>query len=288
MKKKYLFYIRAIAWLALWILPIPFGMLASDRSFFAPLSVLVFLIASISLPVTVRYRQIKQCNASDYAPTVSIVYGGLVGIFIAIGILNGFMVWNIWSNYYARIALFFGWMLGTVSVQTLLAWGFAWWKEHRRKYWYSEFLDPILYSLPLPCAIMGMLTYPAVFQSEVSMSLAIGLMAVVGFGFLATSICTIAVFAFYFYPSKKQGFDGTERWVQLLRVLVMVFIWLLIHNQFFDTAIGAFVVHMMPLSSNNIAVFITPFIFESLMIIICVAVGNIAVMGLHKIMKRNV
>jgi cbb3-type cytochrome oxidase subunit 3 len=134
---------------------------------------------------------------------------------------------------------------------------------------------------------MGMFIYPAVYQSEISMSLAVGLMAIVGFGFLAMSICTIAVFAFYFYPSKKRNYEGRERYIQVLRIIVMVALWLVIHNRFFDTAIGVFVVHMMPMAANNLAVFVTPFIFESLMIMACVAVGNIAVMIVHKLLGNT-
>ena len=288
MKKEwFLDRVRAVFWLSLWIVPIPFGMLASDKSFFAPLSVLVFLIASISLPVTVRYRQEKRTADSIYAPVPSLIYGGFVAMFMAIGVLNGCMVWDIWKNYYARMALFFVWMVGTIGWQSVLAWGFAYWQEHKRSRWYSEFIDPILYSLPLPCALLGMFTYPAVFQEEVSVNLAIGLMAIIGFGFLLISICTIATVAFYFYPSKKRGYTGRERWIQLARVLVMVVVWLLVHNRFFDTAIGVFVVHMMPLSANNPLVFLTPFVFEGAMIIACVALGNLTVLGLHALAGKN-
>lgn len=286
-KEWFLVKLRAIFWLALWILPIPFGMFASDKSFFAPLSVLVFLIASVTLPITVRRRQMVRQGKSLYAPIPCLLYGTFIGMFIAIGILNGFMVWEMWHNYYYRIILVFVWMLGTLSIQTLLSWGIACWQNHKRQYWYSEFIDPILYSLPLPCALMGMLIYPAVYQSEISMSLAVGLMAVVGFGFLAMTICTIAVFAFYFYPSKKQNYVGRERAIQLFRIIVMVALWLVIHNRFFDTAIGAFVVHMMPMATNNLAVFVTPFVFESVMIMICVAVSNVVVMTIHKIWGKN-
>jgi hypothetical protein len=67
----------------------------------------------------------------------------------------------------------------------------------------------------------------------------------------------------------------------------MVVVWLLVHNRFFDTAIGVFVVHMMPLSANNPLVFLTPFIFEGIMIVACVALGNLTVLGLHALAGKN-
>ncbi|MCI1750442.1 hypothetical protein [Megasphaera cerevisiae] len=278
--------IRAIVWLAIWIVPIPFGAFVSDKSYFAPLSLLVFLLASISLPVTVRYRQIKRRGDSLYAPIPDLLYGSLIAMCIAIAVLNGCMSLAVWQSYGIRITVFFFWMLGTITLQTLLSWGIEIWKAYRRRHWYSEFLDPVLYSLPLPCALMGMFLFPAVQASDVTQSLVVGLMGILGFGFVIIGIFVIATFAFYFFPSKE--LRCTERLVQLVRIMVMAAVWLGIHSFIFDSKIqifSTFIFRFMPLSQNNFLVFVTPFLLESIFIIVSVAISNLVVMLVHKMVK---
>ena len=69
-------------------------------------------------------------------------------------------------------------MFLTVAIQYLAARAVDFWKGRRRKYWYSQFIDPIVYSLPLPCAVLGMFLFPAVSDSSVTQSLVVGIMAI--------------------------------------------------------------------------------------------------------------
>ncbi len=278
---------RAIIRLAIWIVPLPFGAAASGNNFFASVGLLVFLLASLSLPVTVRHRQVKRTGTSVYAPIGALLYGGVISLCIAVGVLNGFMGYDWWKDHVWRTAVFFCWMIGTISLQSFMAWEIEKWQAVLRKKWYSEFMDPILYSLPLPCAVMGMLLFPAV-SGTVTSSLVIGVMGIMGFGFLAMGIVVIAVFAFYFFPPKT--IPRKKRVLQIIRIIIMTVVWigsnhLLFNSQFriFSTVIFQF----MPVVQNNILVFITPFVTESVLVIAAVSVSNIAVMAAEKAIKDS-
>ena len=278
--------VRAVLRLALWTVPIPFGAFASDKGLFVSLSVLVFILASLSLPITVRRRQMKGTGTSQYASVGAILYGGIVALCVAVAILNGLMAYPFWQEYALRVASFFAWMVGTLTLQSLAAWGVDWWLKRRRVYWFSEFLDTILYSLPLPCAVMGMLLFPSVGDGEVTTSLVVGVMGIMGFGFIAMGICVIAVFAFYFLPSK--GLPGKERIIQCLRIVVMTAVWLMANSIIFDSRLQIFsslIFQCMPVVQNNFLVFITPFVVESCLVVASVAVGNVFVMAVYKFIK---
>ena len=275
--------IRAVLQLALWILPIPFGAFVSDKSFFAPLSVLVFLVLSLSMPVTMRMRQMKRHRSSVYAPVASILYGSIIILLIAIGLLNGLMSYPFWQEYIPRALTFTAWMIGTIICQAVASWGIAYWQKHTHRHWYSEFLDPVLYSFPLPCALMGMLLFPAI-TGNITQSLIIGMLGIIGFGFMAIGIIAIAVLAFYFFPNKE--LPRKERCLQILRVILMVLVWtsclyLLFMN---DAKIFSTVVFQcMPISQNNVLVFITPFVTAGSLLVVSIAVSNVIMMAVRRV-----
>lgn len=276
--------IRAVLQLAIWILPVPFGAFASDRSFFAPLSLLVFLILSLSMPVTMRLRQMKRHEASVYAPVGSILYGSLVVLLAAIGILNGLMSYSFWQQYVLRVTAFTCWMAGTVLLQVLASWATAYWQAHSRSCWYSEFLDPVLYSFPLPCALMGMFLFPSIAGGNITQSLVIGMLGIIGFGFMAMGVIVLAVIAFYFFPSK--ALPTKERCIQLVRIVGMAAVWLGSLYMLFNSDIKLFstvIFQCMPISQNNLLVFITPFVTVSVLLVAAIAVSNILVMAVRKI-----
>mgnify|MGYP004596947495 FL=1 len=273
----------AVLQLFIWILPIPFGAFASDQSFFAPLSLLVFLVLSLSMPVTMRLRQMKRHKASVYAPVCSILYGSLVVLLIAIGILNGLMSYSFWQQYVLRVAAFTCWMAGTILVQALASWAVAYWQRHTRKHWYSEFLDPVLYSFPLPCALMGMFLFPSVSGGNVTQSLVIGMLGIIGFGFMAMGVLALAVIAFYFFPSKT--LPTKERCIQLVRIVGMAVVWLESLYLLFNSKVQLFstvIFQCMPISQNNILVFVTPFVTVSVLLVAAIAVSNVLVMVIRK------
>lgn len=269
--------VRHILRLILFIVPIPFGAFASDKMFFASLSVLVFVLASLALPCTVRWRQMQRYGISDYAPVGAILYGGVIVLAVSFGVLNGCLLSPLWQSYGWRVGMYAAWLIGTVAVQAAAAWGIGAWQKRLRRYWFSEFLDPILFALPLPCALMGMFLFPGVAGEDMTQSLIIGMLGIIGFGFLAIGVLVIGTFAFYFFP-KKGLYGGAERIVQLVRIVAMTAVWLGIHYVFLNTSgvyFKLFVLYFLPVSQNSPAVFVSPFILESLCIVVSVAVANV-------------
>lgn len=267
----------AVVWASCGILPLPFGAFASDRPYIASASILAFFILSFAVPLWLGYRHRRAGREDDYASAGATLYGGAVVLLIAVGLLNGLTGLDCWHSYPVRVFLFALWMFLTIVVQYLAARAVDYWKQRQRKYWYSQFLDPILYSLPLPCAVLGMFLFPAVSDSSVTQSLVVGIMAIMGFCFIGMSLFVIATFALYFFPYKRYGYSGKQRLVHLAAIVVMVLMWALVQHILFDSQIHIFtyIFKAMPILQNNPLVFVTPFVVAALTIIGCVAMHNV-------------
>lgn len=267
----------AVVWASCGILPLPFGAFASDRPYIASASILAFFILSFAVPLWLGYRRRRAGRDGDYASSGATLYGGAVVLLVAVGLLNGLIGLDCWHSYSVRVGLFALWMFLTVAIQYLAARAVDFWKGRRRKYWYSQFIDPIVYSLPLPCAVLGMFLFPAVSDSSVTQSLVVGIMAIMGFCFIGMSIFVIATFALYFFPYKRYGYQGRQRLVHLAAIVVMVLMWALVQHILFDGQIHVFtyIFKAMPILQNNPLVFVTPFVVAALTIIGCVAMRNV-------------
>ncbi|MFV0616549.1 hypothetical protein ACE418_01395 [Megasphaera sp. WILCCON 0056] len=270
-------WLLAVVWASCGILPLPFGAFASDRPYIASASILAFFILSFVVPLWLGHRRRRAGRDGDYASAGATCYGGAVVLLIAVGLLNGLTGLDCWHSYPVRVGLFALWMFLTVAVQYLAARAVDFWKGRRRKYWYSQFVDPIVYSLPLPCAVLGMFLFPAVSDSSVTQSLVVGIMAIMGFCFIGMSIFVIATFALYFFPYKRYGYRGKQRLVHIAAIIVMVLMWALVQHILFDSQIHIFtyIFKAMPILQNNPLVFITPFVVAALTIIGCVAMRNV-------------
>lgn len=267
----------AVVWASCGILPLPLGAFASDRPYIASASILAFFILSFAIPLWLGYRRRRAGRDGDYASSGATLYGGAVVLLVAVGLLNGLTGLDCWHSYPVRVGLFALWMFLTVAIQYLAARAVDFWKGRRRKYWYSQFIDPIVYSLPLPCAVLGMFLFPAVSDSSVTQSLVVGIMAIMGFCFTGMSIFVIATFAFYFFPYKRYGYQGKKRLVHIAAIVVMVLMWALVQHILFDSQIHVFtyIFKAMPILQNNPLVFVTPFVVAALTIIGCVAMRNV-------------
>lgn len=267
----------AVVWASCGILPLPLGAFASDRPYIASASILAFFILSFASPLWLGYRRRRAGRDGDYASSGATLYGGAVVLLVAVGLLNGLTGLDCWHSYPVRVGLFALWMFLTVAIQYLAARAVDFWKGRRRKYWYSQFIDPIVYSLPLPCAVLGMFLFPAVSDSSVTQSLVVGIMAIMGFCFIGMSIFVIATFAFYFFPYKRYGYQGKKRLVHIAAIVVMVLMWALVQHILFDSQIHVFtyIFKAMPILQNNPLVFVTPFVVAALTIIGCVAMRNV-------------
>ena len=267
----------AVVWASCGILPLPLGAFASDRPYIASASILAFFILSFAIPLWLGYRRRRAGRDGDYASSGATLYGGAVVLLVAVGLLNGLTGLDCWHSYPVRVGLFALWMFLTVAIQYLAARAVDFWKGRRRKYWYSQFIDPIVYSLPLPCAVLGMFLFPAVSDSSVTQSLVVGIMAIMGFCLIGMSIFVIATFAFYFFPYKRYGYQGKKRLVHIAAIVVMVLMWALVQHILFDSQIHVFtyIFKAMPILQNNPLVFVTPFVVAALTIIGCVAMRNV-------------
>ena len=267
----------AVVWASCGILPLPFGAFASDRPDIASASILAFFILSFAVPLWLGYRRRRAGRDGDYASSGATLYGGAVVLLVAVGLLNGLTGLDCWHSYPVRVGLFALWMFLTVAIQYLAARAVDFGKGRRRKYWYSQFIDPIVYSLPLPCAVLGMFLFPAVSDSSVTQSLVVGIMAIMGFCFIGMSIFVIATFALYFFPYKRYGYQGKQRLVHIAAIVVMVLMWALVQHILFDSQIHVFtyIFKAMPILQNNPLVFVTPFVVAALTIIGCVAMRNV-------------
>lgn len=287
--ERYKHIVQAIGILEVFTIPVPLIAFATDKPYITSFSLLVFMLASIALPCTIYKREQKRTGKSRYAPVGATIYGAVVALIVAIGILNGLMLSPLWQVYGSRVALFLGWMLGTIAVQTIFAWAVQAWLLRLRHYWFSEFVDPLLFALPIPCALMGMFMFPGTGAAGVTSSLIIGMLGIISFGFIVIGILTIGTFAFYFYPKPAQYPRGIDKVIGLGRVVIMTLCFLGIHYVFFngdEMGFRLFLYYCLPLTQNNPVVFVTPFILESCIIIVSIAVSNLVTLAVQAVTQK--
>ena len=288
MRNKLAGRIEHVIWLLLWIIPIPFGAFSTDRMGLVTISLLLFLLLSIFVPAVFRYRQVKKKGESPYVRIPFILYGGFVGMFIGLGILNGVMAFPIWKIYTGRLVLYTIWMIFLVFLQYGFANLFSYWHERRRSFWYSEFLDPVLYSLPLPCSLLGMFLFPAVSTTDLSGQILMGVAIIMSSMVYLFAVFVLATFAFYFYPKKNSSMTLRMHILSFVRIFVMGVVWIFINVMVFNTKtaiMGTIVFTLMPVLQNNFLVFFSPFVYEAIVITIAVAVSNIVILAFRDSME---
>jgi hypothetical protein len=88
----------------------------------------------------------------------------------------------------------------------------------------------------------------------------------------------MAVLVFYFVPSKKVYPRWQERLLRYVRIAVMGGVWVVLHWYFLSQGRGGVYdvlpAGLLPLWSNSPMVFITPFVVESIALVLSIAVGN--------------
>lgn len=280
----------AVAFLEAVTIPVPLIAFAVDKPYITALSLLIFMIGSLVLPRFFYWRQQKQTGSSLYAPYGSGLYGTVLMLIVAIGVLNGILTSPLWQTYGWRVLFFALWMIGTVAAQTVCSWVIAAWQRHVRQYWFSEFVDPLGYALPLPCAVLGMFMFPGSGEAGVTSSLIIGMLGIISFGFIAIGIFVMATFAFYFYPRLEEYPKKLDRAIGIVRIVIMTVSFLGIHYAFFygnEIPFRLFLYYGLPLTQNNPLVFVSPFILESIIIIVSIAVSNLVVLAIQSQRKAS-
>lgn len=271
--------LRAWLWAACGILPLPFGAFLSDQPYFASASLIVFFVLSFAVPLWLGMRRRREKRWGEYASLPGTLYGGAIIFIMGLGILNGLMGLDCWHSYPVRVTLFTLWMVIILALQYLAARAFDFWRAHLRQYWYSQFLDPIFFSLPLPCAFLGMFLFPSIGDELITPSLIVGIMAIMGFCFIGLSIFVLATFAIYFFPYKRYGYSRREKLIHFVAIIVMALMWVLVQQLLFNDQFHLFtyVFQLMPVMQNNLLVYLVPFVMESFVIVGCVALHNVVI-----------
>lgn len=282
MNRSILNTLRAVVWLSLWIVPIPFGAFASDRIFFVSVSTVIFLAASVLMPPLLRRRDLRLRGESAFPAVPYLLYGGITGAVSATAALGGMRAFAFWQSYPARTGAYAAWLFGTIALQYGLSLFFARWHTRVRERALSDFIDPVLYALPLPTAFMALFFFPAVridaAGQEQFITGLIGLFFFVNTGLYFTFI--IGTFAFYFYPRPEGRSGAGERIWGLLRVILLVCVFFYVQASF-NSVTGLYAYELQYLTArNNPLSFVLPFITYALFM--CVSVGMVDGIGLIK------
>lgn len=269
-------YVLALAWLWVCLVPIPFGTFVSDNGILRFFGYAFFFLSSLVWPLWLRHRQQERQGQTCYAPSSMLLYGSFVGYLTMATILDICMQQPFWQNFYSRAAAFFLWLLVTVTVQQGLAWGFAFWRDHCRRYWFSPYIDPILYALPIPMALVNLFFVPHFDDSNIEGPL-IGVIFLISILYLVLLVFGIGSFATYFYPTKERYPQFSDRLVQLLRVVVICAVWTALNLP--SSPCLQFVLADTPWLQNNLLAMGIPFLAESLAIVFAVACGQLVVLA---------
>ena len=269
--------VRAVFWSALWIIPIPFGIFVSDRRFFVSLSVPYFFLTALIITLMLRRRDLKRHGQSAYAAAAYLFYGNVIGAIFATAFLGTLRETELWKFYILRLGVYFLWLLGTLFLQAVLAWLFEYWYANRRHRLFAEFIDPLMYALPLPTALMALFFFPAVNFAGVSgpEQFITGLFGLFFFvNTAAYNIFIIAAFAFYFYPAKTRYPFMRDRVFALFRLVFMVCVFIFVQTAV-NMMTGLWAYEFQYLTArNNPLIFILPLVSYTFFMWAAIGMGN--------------
>lgn len=276
MKEWCITFFRRILVMALFVIPVPLGIYSISEDFG---SIGFILFAVLSLMVPLHYRNKAHINRGDvrnmWSGTKYLVYGWIVVLLIAMGILDMLTQTSLWRAPLMRSIELFIWMLVVFCLQQLLTAGFTTWFQRKKDYPGQEIFDCILITLPAPCAFLGMFLFP-MLPAIGGEDMAFGLFFMFGLFAIALQIAILATFAFYYYPKRKYAPD-IALWRRVARILVSAAVWFCLNSVFFiphGAWYGTVLFTMLPIFQNSPLVYISPFVLEGVCVAIAVVIGS--------------
>lgn len=266
--------VAAVAWSALWILPLPFGTFVSDRIFFTSLSPLLLGVLILTVPPWLRRRDMRLFGKSVYPPTGLLIYATVVALLFGTAFLGALRSTEFWQSYPSRVGVYTLWMIVMLMGQAVMGRIFFLWHDKVRKRSFSDFIDPLFYALPIPAGMSALFFFPVVKLDGVQAqeTFALGLIGL--FFFINTVVYftfIIGTFAFYFYPKEEAYPTLSLRMLGLVRVIFAVCLFFFV-QAFVNGATGLYAFELTHLTMrNNVLVFILPALTYALFIVISIA-----------------
>lgn len=187
----------------------------------------------------------------------------------------------------AVAAIWFVVMFLTLVIMELSALGMTlFFKRSKKRPWLDSTLDMALLTLPVPMTLLGHLFYLNLSNPIVASIMGPNVLAMLNMYILMLVVITMLVFVFYWYPK-----DRIAKFPRMARIFVTAFMWLAINGHvLFGGWMPQFVLdlvpRLVPVFQENILVYITPGVFEFVVLAIAVALGLLVEGQLVKRFKR--
>lgn len=201
---------------------------------------------------------------------------GTVTIPVYLDPSNIMLIMGFWTLV---LAFFMVLYLGTALLLTK-------WFARETKYIWGSVADISILSLPIPLVILGDVLFQDLSNPYVMATSGPMFFSLLQFDVYFLIIMVMGTLAIYFFPHYKEE----ARSVRLFRILATAFIWLLC-NAFVlfnieSPAVLRFIMKILPVFSGNVLVYITPLLFEVIVIAIAVAAGYGVERGLMRLVLR--
>ena len=156
-------------------------------------------------------------------------------------------------------------------------------KRKKRSLWLDSTLDIAVLTLPVPITLMGHVLFLDLQNPVIASLVGAGALAMLQIYYLLLVILTMLVLVFYWYPR-----DMVAKFPTMVRIFLTGFMWLAINGHvlfggYMPEWVLALIPRIMPVFQGNTIVYITPLIFEFLVIAISVGIG----VGVEKLILRR-
>lgn len=184
-------------------------------------------------------------------------------------------------------AIWFVVMFLTLVIMELSALGLTlFFTRPKKRLWLDSTLDIAFLTLPVPMTLLGHLFYLNLSNPIIASIMGPNVLAMLNMYILLLIVLTMLVLVFYWYPK-----DQIAKFPRMARIFVTAFMWLAINGHvLFGGWMPQFVLdwvpHLVPVFQENILVYITPGVFEFVVIAIAAGLGVLVEGQLQKRFKR--
>ena len=184
----------------------------------------------------------------------------------------------------AVAVLWFAVMFLTVVLMELTALGLTFFfKRDKKRPWLDSTLDIALITLPVPMTLLGHLFFLDLSNPIIASIMGQDVLAMLNMYILGIIVLTMLTLVFYWYPRNQ-----VATFPRMVRIFATGFMWLAINGHvLFGGWMPQFVLDLipriMPIFQGNTIVYITPVVYEFLVIAVSVGIG----VGLENLLKKK-
>lgn len=248
----------------------------------------LFLFFALALFIPVGLRGVRAFKEEYLFP----LHRGLLfysWIFWAVFVIMGTITIPVYLDPNNRMLIVAFWTVILLLFMALYigcALGLTYWFKRTKKYVWGSVADVSVLALPIPLVIMGDMLFQDLSNPYVMANMGPMFFSILQFDVYLLIFMVMGTLAIYYFPHYKDE----AKPVRLLRILATAFVWLIcnatvLYNVQSPEAVS-FIVKILPVFTGSLLVYITPLIFEVVVLALAIGIGYYVECGLLRLVRK--